>query len=287
MVYYFSIIFVFLVWEIWGSLSVRKKSEVIRNNKETKLILPILPKNLETLYKEEEEIKTKSILEINTKPQLKDSLDIIYDSLNLIYDLTTSYRNPNNDELIIQYIGIRLFNDAVTSFKLMLAGYYQISFNIQRDILEVGFLLDYFTLYPNKIQHWKQCTDSQRRKFYAPSKVRKALDKRDDFTQKKRENIYKDMCKYASHVSYPGIKLVAPNGLAKIGPFYNDKYLKSCIQELAMRVPYFTLIYSGLFNNLPPKFLKIKVAFLSSLNTWSHKYFNIKLENIDVNELKS
>jgi len=258
----------------------------MRNNQETKLILPILAEKLESLYKWEEENRTKSILEINAEPQLKDHLGIFYDSLNLIFDLTINFGNPNDDELTIQYIGIRLFNDAVASFKLMLAGYYQISFNIQRDILETGFLLDYFTSYPEKIQHWKQCSNSQRQKFYTPAKVREALDRRDGFTQKKREKIYKNMCEYASHVSYPGIKLVASNGFAKIGPFFDKKYLKSCIQELAMRIPQFTLIYLGLFKNLPPKFLKTKVDFIASLKAWSQKYFNIKIENIDTNELK-
>lgn len=258
----------------------------MRNNQETKFILPILPAKFESLYKWEEEIRTKSLLEINTEPELKDHLRIFYDSLNLLFNITIDYENPNDDELTIQYIGIRLFNDAVASFKLTLAGYYQISFSIQRDIVETGFLLDYFISYPDKIRHWKQCSNYQRQKFYAPAKIRKALDKRDGFTQNKREKIYKDMCQYASHVSYPGIKLVAPNGFAKIGPFFDKKYIKSCLQELAKYVPYFTLIYLRLFKTLPSTFLKTKVDFIAALKAWNQKYFDMKLENVDTDELK-
>ncbi|GAI98277.1 unnamed protein product, partial [marine sediment metagenome] len=36
-----------------------------------------------------------------------------------------TYRHKDNDELALLGIGIRLFNDITTSFKLTLTGYYQ------------------------------------------------------------------------------------------------------------------------------------------------------------------
>src|SRR5215208_6591204 len=41
-------------------------------------------------------------------------------------------------------------NDAAASVRLALSGYYQVAFLLVRDILEVGFLLDFFRTSPGK-----------------------------------------------------------------------------------------------------------------------------------------
>lgn len=101
--------------------------------------MPWLPENLDNLHKKEEEIRTNSILLINGEPSLKERFEIIYDSLNLIHDFTIIYRNQNDDELTVQYLGTRLFNSILSSINLLLDGYYQGSVVFQRDILEVGY----------------------------------------------------------------------------------------------------------------------------------------------------
>lgn len=114
----------------------------------TEIITPWLPENLDSLHKHEEELRTKSILEINADQNLKDQLIIVQESINMIYDFTKSFETKKAMELTIQYLGARLFNSIVTAIKLMLSGYYQSSVMFQRDVLEIGFLLDYLTLSP-------------------------------------------------------------------------------------------------------------------------------------------
>ena len=75
-------------------------------NDKSNLILPWLPENLESLNKQEEENRTQSILQINADSKLKDHLEIVYVSLNMLYNITISYKNQTDDELTIQYIGI-------------------------------------------------------------------------------------------------------------------------------------------------------------------------------------
>ena len=237
-----------------------------------------LPDNLESLYKEEKKIRKESIKEIIIKSpfkeHFKEHLNIFYNSLNLTFELTISYKNPSEDEQTIQFIGGRLFNDAAAAFKLMLAGYYQISFSIQRDIFETGCLLDYFTSHPDKIKHWKQCSNKERQEFYRPVKIREALDKRDGFTQSERKEKYKILCEYASHPSYNAIKLLPPYGQLdkKIGPAFDEKLLRLCIEELTMLASCFTLIYSRLFKKIPHEFQKMRDDFSISLKAWSNKY---------------
>jgi len=252
----------------------------------SKIITPWLTENLESLHKQEEEIRTKSILEINGDLKLKDQLSMIQESLNLVFDLTKSYRNQTDDELTIQYIGIRFFNSIVSALKLLLSGYYQVSVIIQRDILETGFLLDYFLSDKSKIQDWKKSSNKNRLKKYGPAAIRKALDQRDGFKEKQREHIYKLLCEYAAHPTYTGFKLVAPKGLGEIGPFLDANYLKATIGELSLRIPLFSITYLSHFENLPPEFLKIRTEYLVKVKKWSQKYLKTDLCHIDAEGLK-
>jgi len=166
------------------------------------IVEPLLPDNLNSLHDHEEEIHTKLVLEINANPKLKDQFEIFQESLDLIYDFIKLYKNKTEDEQIVQYLGIRLFNSIVTAIKLLLSGYYQVSFTIQRDILETGFLLDYFLIDNTEIQNWKKCTKKERFKKFSPFKIRDELDKRDGFESKQRGQIYSNLCEYAAHPTY-------------------------------------------------------------------------------------
>lgn len=249
--------------------------------KDTKLILPCLPKNLEALHKNEEEIRKNSILQINAEPNLKEHMEIVYDSLNLIHDFTISYKNRNDDEQVIQYLGARLFNSITASIKLLLAGYYQGSVVFQRDILEVGYLLDFFSIDKSKISDWKQSDKQQLHNKYGPAKIRKKLDNRDGLLEGNRNQIYQIMCAYAVHVTYPGFKLVAPKNLIKIGPFFDLNYLTYIIQELVMNVPLFALIYVRHFKIIPSNFQNIKSDYLNKVKIWAKKYLKVSLSKID------
>jgi len=101
-----------------------------------RLILPYeLPEKLQSLYKHEEDIHKQSIFEINKDQKLSDHLEIVQASLEMIFNLNMGYENRTDNELTIQCLGTRLFNSVVSSLKLLLAGYYQNSFALQRDIL--------------------------------------------------------------------------------------------------------------------------------------------------------
>ena len=243
------------------------------------IILPWLPENLEILHKNEKIIRTNSILQVNSDPVLKSHLEIVYKSLDLIFILSISYKNQTEDELTIQYLGIRLFNSIISSIKLLLTGYYQGSVIFQRDILEVGFLLDYFLIYPEAISDWKNSSADDRFRKYRPSKIRKALDRRDGFADEKRTKKYRVMCEYGAHATYPGFIMVAPKKLVNIGPFFDLNYLRFVLQELSMNVPLFSLIYNIHFKNLPPEFEKKCRAFMDAAKKWAILFLKIKWDD--------
>jgi hypothetical protein len=244
-----------------------------KNNSE--LILPFLPENLEKLDEKENEIASQSKLNLNAEPQLKEQLKIFYESRNMICDLFSNYRPQNKDEKIIQFFSARLFNNVSCAFSIMLKGYYQISFLIQRDILETGFLLDYFSSYPEEIQKWKKAKTSNEKRKFKPLHIRQALDERDGQAvqdQELRQWKYKLLSEYGSHVSYEGFKLLIDKRTAQIGPFFDEKKLKSCMEELTSCTISSTLYLLTNFKNLPDNFLDSIKKYIKLSTNWLENY---------------
>jgi len=138
------------------------------------LILPRLPENLESLHKEEEKIRTEALLAINADSALKEHLDMVHACLDTVHAFTLQYQKQTEDELTVQLLGIRLFNASASALALMLAGYYQNSVTMLRDLLETGFLIDYFAIDRPKIQEWRQSNEKERKRKFGPAKIRQA-----------------------------------------------------------------------------------------------------------------
>lgn len=68
---------------------------------------------------------------------------------------------------------------------------------LQRDILEVAFLLDYFRSNEARIAEWRGCTESERNKKFGAYKVRTALDDRDGFKERKRALLTSSYARWA------------------------------------------------------------------------------------------
>ena len=100
------------------------------------------------------------------------------------------YRRTDNIEnnQLIAFTGmkIRLFNSISCCLKLLLSGYYQGAISPIRDILEITFLLDYFTLDSESIERWVADSNSQE---FKQLNIRKKLDDRDGLHEMKRKEI--------------------------------------------------------------------------------------------------
>jgi hypothetical protein len=247
------------------------------------LILPQLPDNLESLHKEEERIRTNALLAINGDTALMDHMNMIHASMDVIHTFTNEYQKWTDDDLTIQLLGIRLFNASASGLALMLAGYYQNSLTLLRDLLETGFLLHYFAIDRSKINEWTCSDETTRHKNFRPVMIRDALNKHDGATQ--RGHIYKLMCNYAAHPAYEGFTMVAPNGLGSIGPFLDEKRLKSLVEELAKHLLFFALVYMGHFDKLPPEFLKLKSEFLNNVKSWGERFLGVNLKDAKLEEI--
>jgi hypothetical protein len=232
----------------------------------------MLPENLISLHEHEEQIRADSLRLIDAKPGFRDHLAMIYGSMGVIYALAHDHVNATDDELTIQYLGLRVFNSAASSVKLSLSGYYQSAFALVRDILETVALLDYLHTNQSQIVVWKASDKKQRIAQFGPGAIRNALNSRDQFSGNKRKEMYERLSEYASHAAAPGFQLLAPEGLGQIGPFISEKYLKAWLEEAVKFLVHGATIFMGHFPNVEPPLLLEKSGFLEHANRWRDKY---------------
>lgn len=232
--------------------------------------------NLATLHVEEERLRC-SHLEMTSKDgALQDHIYMIRESMNVLWALSHDHTNKSEDELIMQFLGIRLFNASAPSIKLAHAGYYQQAFSALRDFLETSFLVDYLVSFPDKIKPWKTADGKQLRKEYGPAAIRTALDKRDGFTEQKRKQVYDMISHHATHATPAGFGLVIKENLGEIGPFFRPEMFVAWMQEAVKMICNSGVVFGHHFKDVDAKILATKAQYIAELNAWRKKYLEGK-----------
>lgn len=224
------------------------------------------------IHNMESRIGYRNLSTINADSTCSAHLDLLQESTRLLYEIIMTYKHKNDDELALLGVGIRLFNDIVCSFRLIVTGYYQIAFSIQRDLLETGFLLDYFGIDKSLITEWRTCTQQERRRGFHPKKIRNALDERDGFTSGKRERDYRLFCEYASHPTHGGSKLISRDGLAETGPFHDEIKLKSAFFELTKQTDLAIANFICHFEDMSNELKQLVNSYVQKSREWFSKY---------------
>jgi hypothetical protein len=228
--------------------------------------------NLKTTHDHEEKLWKESFNLIESKPHWKRRLIVVEKALNVAFTFTHDYVHKTDDELTLQFLGIRLFNTGACALKLGLSGYYQQSFALLRDIVEVGFLLHFFGYWPERISDWKKCTEDERKKRFAPVKVRIALDEREGNMEKKRAATYNTLSQYGSHATYRGFRMTTRGNIGEIGPFVDERNLRALVEELTLRVGPACITFAALFPNAQPNLIAFREHVGSELTKAVQKH---------------
>jgi hypothetical protein len=230
--------------------------------------------NLVGLHRFEENLRVNSLAAIDADPAMSDHWNFIAEAMNAIHAFTHDHVHRSEDELTLQYLGIRLFNTAGASIKLALSGYYQKAFHQVRDVLETSFLVDYLSTYPEKIDKWRRADKKARIVHFGPGVIRSALDRRDGYTSGGRTRIYGLISELASHPTYSGISPTTsgPEDMAHIGPFFDQKKLAVWLQEMALRLSPAALALMPAAENSDLELLATRMHYLRVLNAWWVKY---------------
>jgi len=235
--------------------------------------------NLISLHKHEEELRAKSSAAIEADAALTDHWNLVGEAMNAIYAFTHDHVHGSEDELTLQYLGIRLFNAAGASIRLALSGYYQSAIAQLRDIIETHFLVDYLSTYPKKIEEWRRADKKKRISHFGPGFIRTALDKRDHYESGERRRIYDLISELALHASYPGISLTTsgPANMALVGPFFDEKKLAIWLTEMAMRLSHAAVVLASNPEGIDMKLLMTRMHYLDVVNKWFSKYRGMTL----------
>jgi hypothetical protein len=228
------------------------------------------PKNFDLLHEGEEFIRAKTKEAIEASDNLLRHFDVVTASMTLINHFARGNAHTGDDELTIQLLGIRLFNSTAGAVQSLMGGYYQNSVMLQRDLLEVSFLLDYFRSNKANIVEWRGCTESERNKKFSAYKVRTALDDRDGFTERKREEHYKLLCTLGAHASYQGFQLLQPTAGADAhcGPYFANRTLEATVAELATLSVRAAGTFRLFFEGRSLLDVEIKLSFMEAEVAW-------------------
>jgi hypothetical protein len=205
----------------------------------------------------EEQLRNESLALIAADPELARRLRMIEKAMALIFGYTIEHTAGSDDEATMQLLGIRLFNAAASGLKLALSGYYQTAFHQARDIMETGYLLDYFRTAPDQRSLWKRFDRKTRRKLFDPVKIRIALDERDGDTSKRREAEYNKLSELASHATFRGFQLTTRGCVGELGPFVEKMNLLAWLEEMVLRLGPSAVMYANQFPNADPRLIQL------------------------------
>jgi hypothetical protein len=107
--------------------------------------------DIDETHGHEEKLRGESMAMVTADPELSRRLETVQKAMALILNYTIDHTSRSEDETTMQLLGIRLFN-AAPGIKLALSGYYQTAFHQARDIMETGYLLDYFRTSQNNVR---------------------------------------------------------------------------------------------------------------------------------------
>ena len=192
-----------------------------------------LPPRLTQLHVGEESLREKATALLAEQPALCAHLQVIECAMDLL-DVLRRLGSEDEDEKVIQFLGMRIFNDLASSVKLALSGYNQSAAMILRDVLETVFLIDRFQSDWPAVREWRAANSKTRWEGFRPKKVRAFLDKRDGFAGKKRDAAYNLLSTLAGHPSMEGVAMLRPAGAdAHMGPFVELPTLEAVLAETA------------------------------------------------------
>ena len=229
--------------------------------------------NLSALHAEEEELRLKALRLVADDSQLQLHISVIGNAMNLA-DVFRKFPTDNEDLKAIQMLGMRTFNGFGSSLKLALSGYGQNSVLILRLILEHVFLLDLLNGNRSLIERWRYADDKERNDKFKPIEVRKALDGRDGFTDKKRYRHYKLLSELAAHPTMQSVYMMRPrqDGDAQSMPFVEEGVLKPVLLEMARLAVMFGDILDHFFFNTWVDGHQTRVDYKRARRRWLQAY---------------
>jgi len=193
----------------------------------------IVPQNLTRIWAAEDEMMAWATTVVASEEYLQDHLEMIEAYMDCVEMVRRA--GPSGDRHIaLVGLFLRTFDASSYCVRSAMSGNYTGCAMYARDILETQFLLSYLLDQPGRPEAWLSMDPKTTPEEYQPVVIRKYLDNRDGFVEKKRMQSYKALSTLGSHPSPGGLELKRDGGKAiHSGPFKQRDTLEQCIQEAA------------------------------------------------------
>lgn len=236
---------------------------------------PFPPQNLISMWRAEDELIHWATEKIFEEEYLIEHVELIECFMDVIDSLRKI--TPRDDRhFVLCGLFMRSFDSVGRGLRAAMSGNYSGCAMYARDLLETSFLLNYLFDDAARPEEWLKSDPKTLRGKYAPVEIRKALDTRDGFLERKREQHYKTLSELGVHPTPQSFEMRRDGTrMLNSGPFKNKKLLEECLQELAKS----TLLLSSILIDYCKEYPK--GAILSSrlsiiLQRTREKYFQPK-----------
>lgn len=207
--------------------------------------------------------------------ELRDHLQLIHSGFDLLGILVKVHQSNDDETLSLLRLAIRVFNGSGAAMSLARDGFFQQSFSVIRDLIEIEFLADLFSRDRQNLTSWLSLDDRSRMREFKPVRVREKLDALDGYKARKRQKEYDLFSQHAAHPGPHGFRVISPNNMTQIGPFVSKEVLTAVFQELAKHL---TMAVSHLLSSLQPaepEVLSQMKTFRANLSDWRARYLPI------------
>jgi hypothetical protein len=153
--------------------------------------------------------------------------------LSMLYREACCFYGCVPDDHLPQRIAGRITSNALSSFRLLVRGYYDESFNLTRSIGEAANLLFLCTFRREEFERWRNANDRDRWNMFKPAMVRASL-KKAGLPVPIDDERYRLLCSIAVHLG-PEVSPQAhqPERRPTLGSYYRQESYLAALNELA------------------------------------------------------
>lgn len=193
----------------------------------------VVPQNLSRLWAAEDEMMAWAATVVASEEYLQDHLELIEAYMDCVEMVRRSAPCGNRSVALVGLF-LRTFDASSYCLRSAMSGNYTGCAMYARDLLETQFLLSYLLDEHGRPEAWLSSDPNSSPEEYKPVVIRKYLDNRDGFVERKRGESYKALSILGAHPSPGGLELKRDGGKAvHSGPFKQRETLEQCIQEAA------------------------------------------------------
>lgn len=245
------------------------------------------PENLRKLHAAEEDLRLRGLGMVKGDEDLTRQIRLIETVMDFLQRYLNTHETTDPDEITVQHLGVRVFNAAAAALKLALGGYGQVSAGILRDILETTFLVDSFRTDRSRIAEWRNITEDKRGQAFGADAVRRYLDVRDKYTERRRRQAYMDLCRMGTHPTVQGFALLrAGDTGTPPGPFLASNILAATINELAKLMVEVGETFEAFLPNDGPSAIEAKTLLMEETGRWLERYYGVPYDEGPVREVR-